>query len=288
MLSGLTADELEQIASAVTNFSEDSAAMIESGFDNDQFLEFHEISVNISSLNGYELSMLESGDDDVNLRVIENGDFITIHSFALCRESHCAVISGQSAAQFDNAVFSVFVTAQFMDYFGRNQMVTDLSRRLGTESNLNFTVLSVGESMVRFPDPDPVTSSDYIYFGLSAVSGMIGMVGAAAFVYEKGFIPKITRKVDQSLWSAWLGMALQFWDFASDISLSHELWTHEHLWDAQRRLILICAIGSTAFIVIPYLSNLYIAGNIKRMIRHNDTALTWSVPLHFVTLTEVC
>ena len=51
-LSGLSTDELLQITMNVTNFTLGSAVIIESGFDNDWLLEYHEIAVSVLTLNG--------------------------------------------------------------------------------------------------------------------------------------------------------------------------------------------------------------------------------------------
>ena len=118
-----------------------------------------------------------------------------------------------------------------------------------------------------------VEGTDYALLVLLGISGMFCMVGFGAKIYETGAIPRLIPKVDNSLWTAWLAFGLQFWDFASDISLSIELWSHDDLWNDT--MILVAAIGNVAFMVIPYLSNLRIAVMIKGFISKNGTAATW-------------
>ena len=184
------------------------------------------------------------------------------------------MISGQSAALFDDAVFSAFMTAQFEVYFGRNSDSVDAqSRRLSATSNLSFSIIVVGESMELYPSSS--SNKEFIYIILLCVSGVMALVGVAALIYEKSEKIGLKPKVDFSLWAAWLGLAVQFWDFASDISLAFEIWAHDELME--RTLILICAIGCTAFIVIPYAFNLYVAAHIKRYVKKNDAAATWCV-----------
>ena len=53
-----------------------------------------------------------------------------------------------------------------------------------------------------------------------------------------------------------------------------ELWGH---WDdfMDEPIYLVCAIGSTVFLVVPYISNLRAATRIKRIIKENDAAVAW-------------
>ena len=61
------------------------------------------------------------------------------------------------------------------------------------------------------------------------------------------------------------------WDFYSDINLSIEIWNDE-IGDI---LILISAVGSTMFVLIPYFANLVWATRIKNLIRGNEAAKAW-------------
>ena len=224
--------------------------------------------------------------------MVENGDFITLESYTFCSSSNCDVISGSSAVQFEEFVFTDFVTARFALYFDRelesesdkvNETSSDSEdgsrRRLSDETALNFTIIGIGETTELYPSTAMAT--EYIYYVLTGISGMFVFGGMMAFLYEKGVIPMIRPKVDISLWSACCAMGLQFWDFASDISLSFEIWGKCDLNVLEMDLLgdelylFIIAVGSTAFIVIPYFSNLYIAGNIKKMVHNNEAASTW-------------
>ena len=119
------------------------------------------------------------------------------------------------------------------------------------------------EAMELFPEDAIVIEQEYIYFVLMGASALFAMVGVLAFIYQSGKCLK--PKVDSSRWAAWFAFALQFWDFVSDITLSYELWTESWSgFDSQELLIHISTIGSTAFVVIPYVSNLWIAANIKK------------------------
>ena len=66
--------------------------------------------------------------------------------------------------------------------------------------------------------------------------------------------------VDDGKWSSVMIFALQFYDFASDINLSLEIWFIQNKSD----VTYLIAIGSTLFVLIPYIANLVIASRIKR------------------------
>ena len=88
------------------------------------------------------------------------------------------------------------------------------------------------------------------------------------------FFPKFpgANTVDDGLWVAVVSFALQFWDFFSDINLTVEMWGRSDIGEV---VILICAIGSTMFILIPYVANLVYATRIKNIIRGNEAAKSW-------------
>merc|ERR1719334_531178 len=101
-------------------------------------------------------------------------------------------------------------------------------------------MISVGATMSL--EVEESTTKRIVYTILLGISASIASVGIAAVIFEKaGRFVGLKPKIDASRWTALITLALQFWDFASDISLSFELWEHEDLWN--ERLILIGAIG---------------------------------------------
>ena len=117
--------------------------------------------------------------------------------------------------------------------------------------------------------------------------GLMVFISILAFLYNKrlfctlpGFNP-----VDDAQWTALIIFGIQAWDFVSDINLSIEIFgdfngngipdsddeDYQSFADANL-LIVIAFIGSSVSIVLPYIVNLGIAANIKRLIRKNDAA----------------
>lgn len=146
-------------------------------------------------------------------------------------------------------------------------------------SEIEFDILRVGEAMDLHPTPESLSVIHYLYL----ICVVVAVIGMAAYLYEKGIICCVTPKVDTSGWTAWIGLSLQLWDFLSDILLSREMWARQN-WTArlmgpQNQLLFIAAVGSTAFLVIPYILNLYVSCTIKRYIKSNEGAVTWCVML---------
>merc|ERR550539_1429288 len=100
--------------------------------------------------------------------------------------------------------------------------------------------------------PESEDEKEIVYFVLMAVCGVIAIIGVLSLLYAWGFMVCLPQWVDVCLWTAWIGLALQLWDFASDISLCHELWTHDKIYKSsmEGRLILTSAIGCTLFIIV--------------------------------------
>jgi len=123
-------------------------------------------------------------------------------------------------------------------------------------------------------DSGESSNQSIAYWVLLGISASFVMVGFAALFYEKGG-PKcgLKPKVDNSRWIALITLGLQFWDFTSDISLLFELWGHDDLWN--ERLLFVAAIGSTAFLIIPFAFNLYRASTVKQLVGSNEAARTW-------------
>ena len=268
-LSGLNTDELSSISSNITNFSTASASLIHSGFDHDPILEYHQIWVNVSGLNGYSLDVLPED----KTKLFEHRNYITIQSQTLCPAAYCQVISGESAVVFDQTEFTHFVTPLFRQYFGENGVVSGESRDLSVISEIEFSILKIGKTMDLHPIPIPLDMTPYLY----SICGVFGSVGVLAFLYQRGYVLCCSPKVDTSGWIAWISLALQLWDFLSDIMLNREMWSTPRLMDRQNKMLLIVAVGATAFVVIPYALNLYIGCFIKKFIKKNEAAMIWYV-----------
>lgn len=279
-LRALSEEEFSFIAESAVSFTQNVADFVAAGFDDDAIIHFQNVAANVTALSVLsidDLGQMDSG--QILSEITGNGGTLTISSTTECLEWACSYIIGFAeinGQQFNVSSFEHFVTGKLRSYFESKLVYANAD---GYESAVTVVVVDQSdEAMELYPeDLLSETKKEYVYFVLMGISGAIGMVGIFAFIYQSGCIPKLKPKVDHSRWSAWFAFALQFWDFASDISLSFELWTLPHLFGEDNRLILVSAIGSTVFLIMPYISNLRIAANIKKYVNQNEATATWYV-----------
>ena len=246
--------------------------------DDDEYIEYRYIESNVTALNDVDVAELNEMTDSLQILTMmtQNGDGSTLEivSYTNCSAFYCSYIIGADTGilVFDTTAFELFVTEELREHF--DSKIVDVDADSG--SSVTFAVASYSEEAMTFEvdNVEEEETRDIAYFVLMGVAGIFVVIGIAALMYEKGVITK-KRTVDVSRWASFLALGLQFWDFASDISLCFELWFHDKLWN--ELLILVSAIGSTAFLVIPYLSNLRIASGIKKYVKHNEAASTWYV-----------
>ena len=274
-IGGLDDDEWQFMVDNIKLFALNLTSLIEAGFDDDDNIEYQLITVNVTDFNGFDVDKLTEMDWNSREEKMEIDTAIEVTSYTNCSESECLYLIGD---RFSQSAFAQFVTGELRDYFALALLDVSASTTESNVSTLSFNVSDHSvEAISLYPDEAPSTTRDYVYFALMGISGLIALVGLLSLAYAWGFMVCLPHWVDVCLWSSWIGLALQFWDFASDIALCQELWTHDDLWDPQKRMILVSAIGSTTFIVIPYGVNLYISASIKRYIKNNDAASAWYV-----------
>eukprot|EP01084_Bolivina_argentea_P305583 527913_1 len=155
-----------------------------------------------------------------------------------------------------------YVTENIRKYFGNPQLV--------------FYIDSDKMSAIKELYPD-YTETDYYFYGLLSLTFVIILVGMYAFLWNKQKICGCPGFyiVDDGNWMSLIVLSLQFYDFISDILLDIELWSRSDIFDNQ--LILIAAVGSTLFLVLPYTLNIIIAIHIKSMaiIKQNEFTTNW-------------
>merc|ERR1712048_1040838 len=97
-----------------------------------------------------------------------------------------------------------------------------------------------------------------------------------AFIFnKKPFIKSGSfNPVDDGKWTDLIAFALQFYDFGSDVNLAISAWTYGGAI-LNPFLFLLAQIGCTAFVILPYSINLFIASRIKKMIGNNPSAQSY-------------
>ena len=271
-IGGLDDDEWQFMVDDIKSFALNLTSLIEAGFDDDDNIEYQLIAVNVTDFNGFDVDKLAEMDWNSREEKMEIDTEIEVTSYTNCSESECLYLIGD---RFSQSAFAQFVTGELRDYFALALLDVSASTTESNVSTLSFNVSDHSEEAISLY-PDATTSIvDYTYYVLVGVSTLIASVGIAGLIVQTGIVPKVPRKVDSSDWAAWIGLALQFWDFASDLSWCFELWTRDDIFDDDKRLILIAAVGSVVFLLLPYVANLKIASSIKKYAKDNEAASTW-------------
>ena len=278
-IGGLNEDELKYISGALHKFTKTMSGLIDAGFDNDIYIEYRNVESNVTALNEVDTRRLRDYEDLQRLNVImQYKDTLSITSYTNCSDFMCSYIIGADTGilVFNEQAFERFVTDKLQEHF--QSVLVNANAETGT-SVINFTVVAhsaetMTSEVTAMTEED--TQKENAYYVLMSISGVFIVIGFLALLYEKGKITK-RRKVDSSRWAAFLGIGLQFWDFASDISLCFELWNVEDLFTGNKMPVFVAAIGSTTFLVVPYLSNLREAAGIKKHIKNNEACSTWYV-----------
>ena len=60
---------------------------------------------------------------------------------------------------------------------------------------------------------------------------------------------------------------------ASDVPLNFDMWARATV--SSERLLFWSALGSSVFVVLPFIANLWVAARIKCIVRPNDASSAW-------------
>eukprot|EP01083_Nonionella_stella_P284771 969459_1 len=174
-----------------------------------------------------------------------------------CTEFACASIKQQSKEEND---LDDLVTGALQEYYANDQ--------------LQFKIKS-GDSLQRVSKDAEHDEINWELIGMSGVCGLLILIAFLALLFNKKHVPMLPgfHIVDNAKWTSVVMFSLQFWDFYSDIILALEIWNIEiDLDERHHMLLLISAIGSTFFVLVPYIANLAVAARIKHMIYKNPIA----------------
>ena len=142
-----------------------------------------------------------------------------------------------------------------------------------SEQPLSFSVLDLSDAMALFPSEDSPNTIFLVLLGICAA--MVGVAVCACVSNKIGCRDSVHCSVDEARWASLIAFALQFWDFASDVTLTFSIWRRADVFAS--KLIFACAVGTSAFVALPYAANLRMASRIKGIagIRGNESARTW-------------
>ena len=267
--------------------------IIERGYFDEKFLKYSQFRVLINKINE---DLVEKLTDDSWIFWGKEKDPLTLECQIDCDFSDCVFISN---IDMSNAIINPSgrrllakqETTEQCNQLTAFQAITQCNLATYFDRNVDFTVNNADtfseESVVCSKDCGNSASFDYVLWSIMGFLGLMAFISILAFLYNKRFLCTLPgfNPVDDAQWTALLIFGIQAWDFVSDINLSFEIWgdlngntvpdTDDEAYTGFKDaniLILIAAVGSTASIVLPYVVNLAIAANIKRLIRKNNAA----------------
>ena len=269
--------------------------LIEQGYIDNQDIDlnYFEFSVKILDINTKTIKELSETNNLYGLMAYWAGDQgLKLQSNIECERSICGrILKLFRQQQFEQTV--TFILTQYFESYISNQISTDAVDDQDS-LHLTFSVDSMGaEVMTLYQEIE--SNTPYIFYGLLGITGLITLIGVFAVIYNKNSetLSKLPgfNVVDDGKWAAIVVLALQFWDFTSDLNLAYEIATRDDV--IEDPIITVIAIGSVLFILLPYIANLWIAARIKKIIKGNETAKSWfqeftSVFTLLVVLTGGC
>eukprot|EP01083_Nonionella_stella_P137001 416977_1 len=253
LLEGVNSDNKKTIAYNPINVSHDLETVIKKEYVDDDPISYDALLIDIERIQNNKISKI----NDKTLTQWTDLDSLQLQTHIECNEWSCASIKEQSKLE-NNFANSVSITLQ--TYFNN----TNIEFKVHGDASLLNIVPKYASNASK-----PV---DYVLYGISSVCGLFGCIGVLAFLFNKGKIPTFpgANIVDDGQAGAVFIFTLQFWDFYSDINLSVEIWNHPQL--NSNMTLLISAIGSTFFLLVPYVANLLMASKIKQIISNNHAA----------------
>eukprot|EP01083_Nonionella_stella_P051375 136378_1 len=261
--------------------------IIERGLFDDQFLLYAQFAVYIDKVNDVDLEEVEPTSW---YKWGKESDPLRLESHIDCSKDLCVFITTYDMKSHDedewdgmndecNAIpyFQLSVQCNMRRYFDWDELGFTVDAAEAFNSDL-IECYDCGDS-----------SFDYLLTGIFGFLGLMTLLSILAFLYNNqlfctlpGFSP-----VDDAKWMALMIFGIQAWDFISDVNLAIEIWDDlngngipdeleenaEDITLANANIfIVISGAGATFFVVIPYVVNIIIAANIKKMIASNDAA----------------
>eukprot|EP01084_Bolivina_argentea_P301774 520717_1 len=166
--------------------------------------------------------------------------------------------SGTVIKRSDSDKFRENTQKQLQFFFNNN---TDLYFEVRNPSEL--------KSLEKFPSKPPDDATVIILS--TVIIGLGALCSLAAFIVNK----KGGTKVDNSAFYVPILVALNIYDFISDVNLSVQILQNAN--PTVKDIVFLLGLASIAFIIIPFGSNLYYAMRInhQKVIRQNSSARVW-------------
>eukprot|EP01083_Nonionella_stella_P265660 899652_1 len=260
VLNGTHNNDKEKITGDPLNVTDDIENVIKNAYVADGPISYDDFLIDIQRIQGTQIAKINA----LTMRKWTRLESLELQTLIECNDFECRSIREQSKDVDTNGLigFAQSVTDTLQIYFGNEHM----------EFRVKGDVDALEIVSKYASDKTNSTSADYVLYGIISICGLLGLIGILAFLFNKGHIPRFSGSnvVDNGKFAAVFVFTLQLWDFYSDVNLSVEIWNHPQLSH-----MLVSAIGSTFFVIVPYIANLAVAAKIKQLIRDNQAAKSY-------------
>ncbi len=241
-IQNLTADDVGKMTVTPTALT-DFINFIETSYVTVSILKYSRdwFAVKIHDVNGI--------DDETFQKYSFGASNLTLNSQIVCDAIHCDALSEENID-----------TQQF-----ENNVENDLQIYFNGTKNIRFFIISQS-AVYQFYNES--TRFDYILWGLLAFIVIFAILTFCGYIYNES----ANSRVDDSRYYSIFVFGLHCFDLMSDIILSVEIVTIFVSSQEDSMLLGIAAYGCIIFIVVPYIANVIIAANIKRLIGDNYAA----------------
>eukprot|EP01084_Bolivina_argentea_P157825 275013_1 len=252
--------EIDKIIDDPITVIHDVAQFIQIGYAQQYDIEYQYFTIQINQLNGYNIEDIKT---DLYLALT-----LELNSEIKCKINWCEYIIDHQRQRVD--LFKNNVEIQIRDYFVNSELTFGIKTDI---DDLEVVPLHIDDLAM---DVVPLTP---VVIGTLCFMGIMFMISICALLHNKNklYFLKIpgSNIVDDAQWVTVGLYAIQCWDLLSDINLSIEIMEHPLFTLNKLDLVTLCGFASVFFTVFPYISNLYLASKVKRLIKDNDRAKSW-------------
>ena len=140
IITGMEHAELDMIDHALRNFTISLTDMIHAGMDADEYIEYHDVVLNVTTINGYNADELINMDANTIAQILATEDEMAMVYLIEC-ESFLKYDYLIDNGTYNRTVLELFVTEELNEYFGSFSVI--------------FSVEFIAENL---PSPSPTTA----------------------------------------------------------------------------------------------------------------------------------
>eukprot|EP01084_Bolivina_argentea_P219476 372232_1 len=193
-------------------------------------------------------------------------DFMLVMDDAYIYSEGTLTLQSYINYEYDTVARTILFLSDKYEFMSQNKIAF---RKHFKNKNITFSLFYIDSLNIS----SPKTSFNYVLYSLLSFIFIMGLISLTALMFNK----KQNSKIDNADWLIAILFGLQVFDFFSDINLSIEMiskWSGSEL-ESTNALLYISSIGCITFIIMPWITNLIIATNIKKFVSGNNAAASY-------------